>query len=295
MLSLIERIRNAIAAGATALAVAGGAAMLPTETATGDVIAVGAFNVQVFGKTKAAKNDVMDVLVDVIKQFDVVVIQEVRDSRELVADELLDRLNSAPGFHYRMVEGPRLGRSTSKEQYVIYYTPASVELTNWYTLPDDEDAFEREPIVASFRSGDFDFTVVGVHIKPDDAEVELSALATAAQAIQQADMGERDLLLMGDFNADCTYFDEDDMTQPLRATGFHWLIENGMETAVTTGCTYDRIVVFDDTFPGEFVEGTARVVSYDDDFGITDAAFVKSVSDHYPVVAEFKTSLGDDD
>jgi endonuclease/exonuclease/phosphatase family metal-dependent hydrolase len=295
MLSLIERIRNAMAAGLTALAVAGGAAMLPTETATGDVIAVGAFNVQVFGKTKAAKLDVMDTLVTVLKQFDIVVIQEVRDSRELVADELLDRLNAAPGFHYRMVEGPRLGRSTSKEQYVIYYTPASVELTNWYTLPDEEDAFEREPIVASFRSGDFDFTVVGVHIKPDDAEDELGSLAAVGDAIRQADTNEHDVILLGDFNADCSYFDEDDMTHPLRATGFQWLIGNEMETAVTSGCTYDRIVVFDDTFSKEFVAGTASVVSYDDDLGITDLDFVKKVSDHYPVVAEFKTSLGDDD
>ena len=295
MLTLVERIRNAMAAGATVVAVAGGAAMLPPETTTTDVIAVGAFNVQVFGRTKAAKNDVMDVLVDVIKGFDVVVIQEVRDSRELVADELLDRLNLAPGFHYRMVEGPRLGRSNSKEQYVIYYMPASVTLTNWYTLPDDEDLFEREPIVASFEAGTFDFTVVGVHIKPDDAEKELSALTDAADAIRQAYPGERDLILLGDFNADCTYYDEDDMTKPLRAARFHWLIENDMETAVATGCTYDRIIVFDETFARELVPHTAGVVFYDENLGITNGALVRDVSDHYPVIAEFKTSLGDDD
>ncbi len=293
--SLVRRIRAAIAAGALMLSVGGGAFMVGPEVSDNDVIRIGAFNIQVFGKTKAAKDSVMDVLVRIVREFDVVVVQEIRDSREQVADRFLDRINSMDGFHYRMLEGPRLGRTSSKEQYVVYYTPATVELMNAYTQPDPDDAFEREPLVATFRSNNFDFTLIACHIKPDDAEDELTTLATVARATLGANPAERDLILLGDFNADCRYFDEDDPNHALRDADFHWLIADSMETAIITGCTYDRIIVFDETFSSEFIEGSAQVFRFDEEFDLTDEEFVREVSDHYPVMAEFVTSAVDDD
>ena len=40
---------------------------------------IGAFNIQVFGKSKAGKPEVMDVLAKIIRTYDVVAIQEIRD------------------------------------------------------------------------------------------------------------------------------------------------------------------------------------------------------------------------
>ena len=53
----------------------------------------------------------------------------------------------------------------------------------------------------------------------------------------------QDVVIMGDFNADCNYVDETDlMALPIyNQTQFHWLIDFGKDT--TTGksdCAYDR-------------------------------------------------------
>ncbi|MBU2634802.1 MAG: hypothetical protein KJ674_06210 [Nanoarchaeota archaeon] len=40
---------------------------------------------------------------------------------------------------------------------------------------------------------------------------------------------------------------------------------------------------------------TAGVFRWDTEYGETDPAFIKKVSDHYPVYAEFRTDLADDD
>src|SRR5437762_3016546 len=42
-----------------------------------DTIKIATFNIQVFGKTKLAKPEVMQILADTIRNFDVVAIQEV--------------------------------------------------------------------------------------------------------------------------------------------------------------------------------------------------------------------------
>jgi hypothetical protein len=44
-----------------------------------NAIKIASFNIQVFGKAKASKPEIIEVLADIISQFDVVAIQEIRD------------------------------------------------------------------------------------------------------------------------------------------------------------------------------------------------------------------------
>ena len=238
----------------------------------------------------------MTMLVRIAREFDLLVVQEVRDVSERVADEYLLRINAAPGADYAMYEGPRLGRSSSKEQYVIYYLPNKIELIEARILPDPEDVFEREPLIASFRAGNFDFILVAIHIKPSDARQELGALAGVTQQLVEQNPNERDVILLGDFNADCSYFSEADNTHPLRASNFHWVITDEMDTNVgASSCTYDRIILLDGTYQHEYLQNSANVFRYDVEYHLSNLSLVQQVSDHYPVYAEFKTSLPDDD
>lgn len=70
---------------------------------------MGAFNIQVFGDTKAGEPDVMSVLAQVAQDFDVLLVQEMRD-----ADQ---------------------GRGR----------PAVVTFVDSFTVPDPDRQFEREP------------------------------------------------------------------------------------------------------------------------------------------------------
>jgi len=244
-----ERIRELVGAGVLIAALGAGVVLSHSPAGGADVIRVGAFNIQVFGDTKAGNLGVMGVLARVAREFDVLLVQEVRDADHDVAD----------GF------------------------PCHADC---FTVPDPDDRFEREPLVARFQAGGFDFRLVGVHIKPDDAFDELPALAEVAETI--ADSTEGDVILLGDFNADCSYLNENDAAHPFRAAAYHWVIENSVETAVKSGCTYDRIVLLDGTFGREYVPQSAQVFRYDQEFGITDPGFVARVSDHFPVFAEFR-------
>ncbi len=260
-----------------------------------DRIRIAAFNVQVFGRAKAAQPDVLSVLARVAREFDLMVVEEVRDAAGAATGRLLEEINAEAGPRYALREGPREGRSVSKEAYALYYAPERVELLKAELLPDPTDAFEREPLVAWLKSGDFDFVLLAIHVKPEDAGRELAALAVAADSLLDADPAEKDLILLGDFNADCNYFSERGSSNPLRGPGFHWIITDAMDTTTgSTRCTYDRIVLLEGTLGHEYVPDSAGVFRFDLEYDLPPS-LTRRVSDHYPVYAEFWTSLGDDD
>jgi len=269
-----------------------------TTTPSGATIKIAAFNIQVFGKSKREKPEVMDVLTRTAREFDVFLVQEIRDASETTAQTYLDAINDMAGPDYAFVKSERLGRSSSKEAYAYFYNTATVEFIDGSgyvhdDMADGEDEFEREPYVASFKSGNFDFTLAGIHIKPDDADAEIGELTEVYLDILAKNPDESDVILMGDFNADGSYFDEDGANT--FRDGYHWIITNDMDTMVKTDWTYDRMVMKDSTVSHEYVEDSAAVFYFDQEYEIDDQELVEDVSDHFPVYAVFRTGLADDD
>jgi endonuclease/exonuclease/phosphatase family metal-dependent hydrolase len=201
------------------------------------------------------------------------------------------------GPKYNFVMSPRLGRTTSKEAYAYVYNTETVQFIQGsdYVYDDVNDVFEREPYVASFKVGSFDFVLVGIHVKPDDAFNEIGNLTFVVSSIQMSKPNEKDVIVMGDFNADGAYFDEDDTSNLFKASQYNWLITNDMDTMVKTDYTYDRIVVLDTTLNREYEAGTAQVFYFDQVYGLNNQTFVGEISDHYPVFARYKANIEDDD
>ena len=252
-----------------------------------DTIAVASFNIQVFGVTKASKPEVMAVLAQIISNFDIIAIQEIRDASGTAILDLCDVVNSL-GSNYEVVVGPRLGRTTSKEQYAYMYRTSKISFLDAYTYDDSlADIFHREPYIASFSSkdGNFDFLLVEIHTDPDFANEEINSLPLVIEDAKTHFPGEHDIIVLGDLNADCSYFDEEDTSCLLRDPSYLWLISNDMDTNVaTSSCTYDRIIVTADS-ESEFT-GLAGVYRFDEVFILTNDE-AKAVSDHYPVWAKF--------
>ncbi|WFN35573.1 lamin tail domain-containing protein [Methanogenium sp. S4BF] len=255
-----------------------------------DGLVVGAFNVQVFGTTKAAREDVMDVLGQTIRSYDLIAIQEIRDSSGTALPALLEEVN-CDGSRYAYVASDRLGRTVSKEQYAYFYNTDTVRLQGapqTYPEPEGTDPFHREPFIVWFEGTQDPVSAVCavIHTDPDEATEEIAALTDVVDWIYAAYPSEPDVIVMGDFNADGTYFDEESDT-PLRASGYHWLTGNDMDT--TTGDTvrtYDRMVITE-SLTDEYT-GTAGVFRYDERFGVAPP-LLTAVSDHYPVYAVFTT------
>ncbi len=100
--------------------------------------------------------------------------------------------------------------------------------------------------------------------------------------------------MLGDFNADGRYFDEDDPSSPFKASEFYWVITNEMDTMTKTDYTYDRIVLINATYSHEYVKHSAMVFNFDEEYEL-NSTLVTEVSDHYPIYAEFRIGLEDDD
>lgn len=263
---------------------------LPPRVVDGETIKIASFNIQVFGTSKMKKPEVMDVLAKVIRRFDVVAVQEVRSKDQGVVPKFVEMIN-AEGAHYDYVIGPRLGRTSSKEQYVFIFDASRIEVdrSSVYTVPDTEDYLHREPLVTRFRvrgiptEQAFTFSLVNIHTDPDETDLELDALDDAFVSVQRNGSGEDDVILLGDLNVDEYHLGElGRLPNVMHAIA-------GVKTNTRGTKSYDNIL-FDRRATLEFT-GSWGVMDLAAEFGLTvDEAL--EVSDHLPVWAEFAVREG---
>src|SRR5688572_1435433 len=149
-----------------------------------DTIRIATFNIRVFGEAKLNDPEAMQTIVAILKNFDLVAIQEVRAVSQDVIPQLVELLNADGRFRYDYALGPRLGRSNSKEQYAFLFDMATIEIDRYklYTVDDPDDLLHREPLVGWFRARGpapeqaFTFSLATVHTDPDEVDRELDVL-----------------------------------------------------------------------------------------------------------------------
>ncbi len=250
-----------------------------------DKLLIATFNIQVFGASKLAKREAMAVIVQVIRHFDIVAIQEVRAKEDDILPSLLNAIN-ADGSRYGYLIGPRLGRSVSTEQYAFVYDTNRVEYDPSCvgTVQDPSDLLHREPFVARFRPRTdtperaFSFWLVNIHTDPDEVATEVAALADVFQSMRSARPDEDDVILLGDLNAS-----ETQLGKLGQIPGMRWVVSGAMTNTRRTKA-YDNIL-FDGPSTSEFT-GRWGVFDLEKAFRLTmDQAL--EVSDHLPVWAEF--------
>lgn len=228
----------------------------------GDTVKIANWNLQIFGQSKASDLTLMNLYAEKINDYDIIFVQEIRDSAETAFPQLCEKLEN-----YSCMTSSRAGRSTSKEQYgVIYKNGISVlEFTDYN--PDAQNRWERPPIKVTFNISNYILTTYNIHTKPDDVQSELSALQDIV-----SDSGN--VLILGDLNADCSYYDNPDETE---FDSWNWLITDTQDTTVAkTDCAYDRLILNSDA--------NAESQTY----GIDTQEITSDVSDHYLVWVELK-------
>jgi len=253
----------------------------------GDLIRIATFNIQVFGEEKSRHNEVMEILARIIRNFDIVAIQEIRTQNENFLPEFVKRIN-AQGAHYDFAIGPRLGDTSSKEQYAFVFDRESVEInrSQIYTMEDPENWMHREPLVAQFRvrgphiDDAFTFTLVNVHTDPSPQSLtrEINVLDNVYRAVRNDGLDEDDVILLGDFNVDDRHFGE------LAEIPGMVCVISGVPTNTARTAQYDNIV-FNDVPTTEY-SGRHGVFDFREEFQLTKEQAAR-VSDHLPVWAEF--------
>jgi len=273
--------------------VEGGAATQETSLpvgARGDNIRIASFNIQVFGTSKLAKPHVMDILARIVREFDVVAVQEIRALDQSVLPQFVELIN-ATGRQYDYYIGPRLGRSVSKEQYAYIFDRQTIMIDRdkSYTMSDPQDLMHREPLVAQFavRGPDpteaFTFKLINVHTDPDEVRQEVVVMQNVMQLVREDGFNEDDAILLGDFNADNALLGELGRNQGITT------VINGMPTNVRGTEQYDNII-FAKYATTEFT-GRGGVVDFMRQYNLSMDQAIE-VSDHLPVWAEFSIYEG---
>ncbi len=277
-------------ATATTTTVATATPSRPPLTGRAATIRIASFNIQVFGETKADKPEVMNVLAETARRFDIMAIQEVRAKRDDILPRFVELINST-GRKYDFVIGPRLGRTNSKEQYAFVFDTETIEVdrTALYTVADPNDRLHREPLVGWFRARGpppdqaFTFSLVDIHTDPDETVQELNAMGEVFRAVRDDGRGEDDVIVLGDLNVDDHHLG--DLGQ---VPNIAWVISN-TPTNMRANRQYDNIL-FSKLSTVEFT-GRAGVFDLPREFNLTlDQAL--QVSDHKPIWAEFSAYEG---
>lgn len=275
--------------GQTAPDAAEPGAVLPQVQRTAGTIRVATFNIQVFGQKKVSEPRVRSLLVEILRHFDVIAVQEIRSEHEFL-QQFVDVLNSN-GRHYDFVIGPRLGRTNSKEQYAFIFDTASIEIDRsaLYTVSDPDDLLHREPLVGWFRvrgpppEQAFTFSLVDIHTDPDETGRELDALAEVFRAVRDDGRHEDDVILLGDLNVD-----DHHLGRLGQLPAIHWAV-SGVATNTRGTKLYDNII-FSQVATTEYT-GRWGVFDMIREFNLTVDEALK-ISDHMPVWAEFNLYEG---
>ncbi|HKU42465.1 MAG TPA: endonuclease/exonuclease/phosphatase family protein [Polyangiales bacterium] len=259
-----------------------------TPEAPPPTLRIATFNIQVFGRTKASKPEVLSRLAQTIGDYDVVAVQEVRDSSQQAPRTLLDALHRELDRNYALLLSPRTGREpddrASQEQFAVYYDADRLESIAGDRLFDDSahDLFQREPYLVHLktRHGAFSFVLIDVHTRPERAVAEIGALDEVFRWAREVYPGEDNVIALGDYNAGCRYATPAQLDRlALRSSDYVWIVPDDSDSNVAAGsaCAYDRIVV------------TASAErAYNGRWGVDRAFSDPVVSDHWPVWAEFE-------
>ncbi|XP_045317401.1 deoxyribonuclease-1 [Leopardus geoffroyi] len=258
---------------------------------------IAAFNIRTFGETKMSNATLSNYIVKILSRYDIAVIQEVRDSHLTAVGRLLDRLNQDDpnAFHY-VVSEP-LGRNSYKERYLYVFRPDQVSVLDSYQYDDGcepcgNDTFSREPAIVRFFSPLTEvkeFAIVPLHAAPLDAVAEMDSLYDVYLDVRQK-WDLEDVMLMGDFNAGCSYVVPSQWSSIRLRTSpaFQWLIPDTADTTATsTRCAYDRIVVAGTLLQHAIVPDSATPFNFQAAFGLGNQ-LAQAISDHYPVEVTLK-------
>lgn len=270
---------------------------------------IGTWNVRNFGKSPRS-TDAKRIIAEIIGQFDLIALTEVRDDLNDLAD-VLDVL----GPYWRVVYSDYRSDSAGNAERIAYvYDKRMVVFTglaaeaNPPRYKEDQDYklmhpdWWRSPYMASFRAGNFDFVMLTAHIRYSGGvrrrSKEIGALAdwveTRRTARAQAD---KDFVVVGDFNIPSR------RSSAYRALTKHSLqVPSGLlhvgGTNLKEDKAYDQIV-HSPTREGRFANRGGLIRFYDQTHeelfpGLSLHEFKEEISDHYPLWIEVDSWIEDE-
>ncbi len=253
-------------------------------------IRISSFNISNFSNSNNSDNLIL--MAQILKYSDIVAIQGLKEEDTLKKTVgVLRKL----GHNYSYDISPPVGRGI-QERYAFLYRPDKVTMIQKGKLYQEKKTlFFRDPFYTSFQAGNFDFTLVTVHIPASgDSErqiSEITALAEVYDALQKAAPLEQDIIILGTFNLPP---DDSSWKNLQRFPTMTCLIRPPETTTITDSLLGDNLW-FQKKYVREYT-GTSGIIRFDENiFKNDDKKAQQAISNHRPVWADFSISAPDDD
>lgn len=231
---------------------------------------------------------------------DIVVLSELNPASR--AQDIAKKLSEPAGSCYKSVvpEQPR----ASQEIGFLFKCHVSVERPRLIVGSNLDLERGRNAAVVDAKIGEFDFVLIGLHLKSsrgvsDRRNRSLQAAYISGYVQGIIERGEWDILVIGDYNMipgqDAENFRRMNGTGALRfvssedlADKFSHIRRNGKPGNLLDGFAFTTI---DEQ---EYQEGSVEIVQMHDVLGLSLAKYRNRVTDHLPIVAVFKTDVDHD-
>jgi len=253
-------------------------------------IRIATFNPAPLDKNKLDTRHIAGQLVQVIRRFDIVAVQNVQARNQGLLVQLIEQVN-CDGRQYDFAVAENVGLEPVRQYSGFVFDRATVEIdrSTVYTVEDPAGRLRREPLAASFRARGpnlaeaFTFTLINVHTDPHQAAAEWELLDDVFRAVRDDGRGEDDIILLGDLGGD-----ERDLGPLGNLPNLAWSV-SGTPTTVRGSRATDNIL-YDRRATLEFT-GRSGVLDLMRELNLSMRE-VLEISDHFPVWAEFSVYEG---
>ncbi len=246
-------------------------------------VTICSWNLKDLGKTKSEQE--LNFIVETIKDFDIVAIQEVvaGDGGAQAVARLTDILNRKGNKWNYVISDPTFSSSYKTERYAYLWKPAKVKrigdpwLEKTYKVEID-----REPYYMSFQASGMTFTLVNFHAitKSKQPETEIKYFK-----LLPANYPDLELIFVGDFNLPQSHT----VFNPLKSAGYMSALI-GQKTTLKESCLNSDCLAseFDNIFYNKikFNQLDAGVIHFYLNFETLSLS--QMISDHLPVWVELE-------
>lgn len=258
-----------------------------------NVIRGASFYIDNFTVEKAADENVVKTLADIIHRFDVIGLQGINDPDAEAMRILMEAVNNGTDangtpYKYQYNLSEPVGRlPDSREQYAFIYNRNVLYPSSTPRIYQDAagaDIFNKDPYLVAFRAYEGQGQVLFVLLTTDEnrTQEEIDALPQLIEDIKSRYIGHENITIVGNLHSDAPYYDKA-AASPLKSDDFVWMIPDEMATT-TDGRTYDRIIATANL--KDFYAGKAGVFNFSAEYGL-DQTQTEAISTHYPVYVEY--------
>lgn len=268
-----------------------------------ETLNVATWNIREFGK-KARSEAAIHYIAEILGQFDLVSIAELRDN---LGD--LEKVLTILGPYWRAIYSDAINDAGGNDERIGFiYDKRALAFTGFAATANPPRTkvgdlylpkfdWWREPFMASFSAGNFDFVLLAAHAQwgtPAGRLVELKSLAEWVDLKKKEKTCEdKDLIVVGDFNVDTP-----DQLAALTSRGLQMpaaLKGKTYGTNLAQDKRYDQILHYPD-YPQNFSNQAGVVDFYSggtkDLFPDLDkTAFTFQMSDHLPLWMQINTDI----